>query len=241
MRARSQAALEPPIEPADTATFSGAIAWHAGTRARVNLLDESSLGELPAIEAWFAERGLSAEFDVAPIMACRPVVRALGERGYRLASWQPLVYHSLTHAIEPPSAAIEIEERPENDPEFRDTFMRGYEISHELIASAARIMEARWQAEKARRFLARVAGKPVAAATLVAFDAVARLANAATLPESRNLGAQGALIRARLRAAADSGLVLATADARQGSGSLRNLARAGFEISAHITQWRRDA
>lgn len=216
------------------------MAWYAGTRTRVNLLDENNLGELPAIEAWFSQRGLRAEFDVVPIVACRPVVRALCERGYRLVSWQPMVHRSLAHAVEPPSAAIEIDERPDDDREFRDTFLRAYEIPDELRESAALIFEARWRTEKARRFLARVGGKPVAAATLVAFDEIARLANAATLPEARNLGAQSALIRARLRAAAESGLVLATADARQGGSSLRNLARAGFELCAQITQWQRD-
>jgi hypothetical protein len=205
------------------------------------LLDETNLGELPAIEAWFAERGLSAEFDVAPILACRAVTKALCERGYRLVSWQPMIHRPLARAIEPPSAAIEIEERADDDREFCDTFIRGHEIPDELREGAVRIFQARWRAEKARCFLARIGGKPVAAATLVGFGEIARLANAATVPEGRNLGAQSALIRARLLAAAEHGFVLATADARQGGSSLRNAVRAGFEICAHITQWRKEA
>jgi ribosomal protein S18 acetylase RimI-like enzyme len=102
-------------------------------------------------------------------------------------------------------------------------------------------MQARWHTERARRFLARIGGKPVAAATLVVIDGIARLANAATLPEARGMGAQAALIRTRLRAAAEAGLAVATSDARQGGGSLRNLARAGFTVCAQITQWSRSA
>jgi hypothetical protein len=241
LRARSQAELPPPMEPAGTATFAGASAWFAGKRARVNLLDESSLPELPAIEAWFRERELEADVDVLPIVACRPVARALGERGYRLVAWQPLLQRALSQPIEAPSGAVEVEELPGADAEFLSTFMRGYELPEHDHESAARIMEARWEIEGARRFLARIAGKPVAAATLVVIDGVARLANAATLPESRNLGAQNALIRARLRAAAEARLPLATADARQGGSSLRNLARAGFNVCAHVSQWRKPA
>jgi hypothetical protein len=205
----------------------------------VNLLDESNLHELPAIEAWFAERGLAAAFDVIPIVACRAVARALGGRGYQLVSWQPMVFRSLARPIEPPSPAVEVVELGDGDSEFRDTFIRGHEIPEAQRESAGLIMEARWRAEKARRFLARVGGKAVAAATLVAFDDIVRLANAATLPEARKLGAQSALIRARLLAASEQGFTLATADARQGSSSLRNLARAGFELCAQITQWER--
>ena len=66
-----------------------------------------------------------------------------------------------------------------------------------------------------------------------------RLANCAALPHARNLGAQSALIRARLRCAVALGLELAVSDARQGGGRLRNLARIGFAVSAQISQWQR--
>lgn len=100
-------------------------------------------------------------------------------------------------------------------------------------------MEARWQAEGARRFIARMGGEAIAAATLVTFDDIARLASCAALPHARGRGAQAALIGARLQLAADAGSELAISDARQGGGSLRNLARAGFAVCAQITQWRR--
>jgi hypothetical protein len=239
VRAESQAALGPPIEAAGVEAFGGAYAWFAGRRAKVNLLDADNLSELDAIEAWFAERGLQPELDVAPLLRTRAVTQALGERGYRLLAWQPLVHHGLAQPIEAPSAALEIVEPPAGDAEFLHTFLHGYEIPPALHESAARIMDARWRAERARCFLARVAGKPIGAATLVVIDGVARLANAATLPEARQLGAQSALIRARLRAAAELSLAFATADARQGSSSLRNLARAGFTVCAHVTQWKK--
>jgi hypothetical protein len=239
VRAEAQARLPPPIEPAGCAAFGGARVWFSGTRARVHLLEESCLDQLPAIEAWLAERQLDALLDVLPIVACRKVTAALGERGYHLAAWQPLLYRPLALPIEGSSGAAQVEEVRGEDAEFRATFLAGYEVPESERESAATAMEARWLAEGARRFIARIDGEAVAAATLVTFDGIARLANCSTLPSARQRGAQTALIRARLRLAGEAGSELAISDARQGSGSLCNLARAGFAVCAQITQWRR--
>ena len=244
VRAAAQAALAPPMEAAGTATFGSAQVWFTGTRARVHLLNDTSLGELETIEDWLAERELTAMFDVLPIVACRPVARALEERGYRLVAWQPALYRPMSTPVEAApvegsGSALEVEEVQGEGAEFRNTFMAGYEIPEQDWESAARIMEARWQAERARRFLARWQGEPVAAATFVVHDGIGRLANCATLLTARQRGAQAALIRARLRCAAEAGLELAVSDARQGGSSLRNLVRAGFAVSAHVTQWQR--
>jgi hypothetical protein len=241
VRAAAQARLAPPVEPAGTATFGSAQLWFAGTRARVHLFDQASLDQLPAIEAWFTERKLEPLFDVLPVIANRPVTSALGERGYRLVCWQPTLYRSLSLPIDGSAEAVEVEQVGAEDAEFRETYLggRGYQLSTGDHQSAAAFQEASWNAEGALRFIARIDGKPVAAATLVVFNRVARLANCYTLAAARNRGAQAALIRARLRWAASAGHQLAVSDARQGGAGLRNLARAGFAIGAHITQWRR--
>ena len=237
-RAAAQARLAPPIEPADSAAFGSARIWFSGTRARVHLLKEEDLDQLPAIEAWLAARQLDALFDVLPIVACRAVALALAERGYRLVSWQPMLYRKLSLPVGAAAEAIEVQELGAEDVEFRDTFLAGYEVPPDELASASKAMEARWHAEGARCFIARIDGRPVAAATLVVLDGIARLANCATLPYARNSGAQTALIQARLRVAAAAKLDLAISDARQGGASLRNLARAGFAVCAQITQWK---
>jgi hypothetical protein len=238
VRAAAQARLAPPVEPAGTATFGGAQVRFAGTQARVHLLDPASLDQLPAIEAWLAERKLEALFDVLPVIASRLVTSALGERGYRLVCWQPTLYRSLSLPIDGSAEAVEVEQVGAEDAAFRETYLDGRQLSGDR-QTAATVHEAHWNAEGALRFIARIDGKPVAAATLVVFDRIARLANCATLPAARNRGAQAALIRARLRGAAAAGHELAVADARQGGAGLRNLVRAGFAIGAHITQWRR--
>jgi hypothetical protein len=69
-------------------------------------------------------------------------------------------------------------------------------------------------------------------------DGIARLSNCCTLPDRRGAGAQAALIHARLRTAIEGGAEIITADARPEGSSLRNLARAGFVIAHHVSQWR---
>jgi hypothetical protein len=239
VRAAAQAGMAPPVEAAGTARFGGARIWFTGDRARVHLLSEASLDQLPAIEAWLEERKLAALFDVLPIVACRPVTLALCGAGYRLVAWQPLLYQMLPTPTEAAHAGLEVHEVDGDNTEFRNAFIAGYELPEHEVEGAAPILEERWRAEGARRFVARIDGRAVAAATLVVFDGIARLANCATLPQARNRGAQAALIHARLRCASDAGATLAIADARQGGVSLRNLARAGFAVCAHITQWRK--
>jgi ribosomal protein S18 acetylase RimI-like enzyme len=237
-RADAQGALEQTPEPAGSARFGDAVAWYAGKRARVHLLDQANLRHLAAIEAWAAERQLAPTFDVLPIVSCRPVAIALGERDYRLVAWQPLLFRNLSGPIDPSGNTFSIEEiGREPHAEFRQTYLRGYGFAEHELQTWGRVLEARWEAEGARRFLARLGERPVAAATLVVMDGIARLANSATLPEFRNRGAQTALIRARLQRLAAEGVEFVTSDARQDGSSLRNLSRAGFVISAQITQW----
>jgi hypothetical protein len=152
-----------------------------------------------------------------------------------------MLYLGLPLMIDENREDIEVQELDGESGEFRETFLAGYEVPISELGNASTLFEERWRAEGARRFIARLDGKPVAAATLVVFDGVARFANCATLPHARNLGAQSGLIRARLRCAVALGLKLAIADARQGGASIRNLARAGFGICAHITQWQKSA
>lgn len=240
VRAEAQAQLPPPVDAAGTAVFGRTQVWFDGARARVHLLGEAELGYLPAIEAGLAKHELEPQFDVLPIVACRPVAAALGERGYRLVSWQPTFYRNLTDPIESEAIeGVEVREVDVEDAEFRGTFLGGYEIPEEELEAAGKVMDVRWQAERARCFIAHIAGKPVSVATLVVSDGIARLANCATLPWARSFGAQTALIRIRLRYAAEAGLAFAISDARQGGVSLRNLSRAGFTICAHVTQWKR--
>jgi hypothetical protein len=72
-------------------------------------------------------------------------------------------------------------------------------------------------------------------------DDVVMLFGGTTLPSARERGAQRALIDARLDAAARQGATLAISVAAPGSGSERNLRRAGFTCAYTAALYERPA
>jgi hypothetical protein len=89
-----------------------------------------------------------------------------------------------------------------------------------------------------RRYVATTDGRPVAGAVLNVVDGVGYLANAATIPDGRGRGCQGALIRRRILDAADAGCDLITSLATFGSASHRNMERAGLGLTYTLATWR---
>jgi hypothetical protein len=85
-------------------------------------------------------------------------------------------------------------------------------------------------------------GRFVAGGNLRVHGQVATLFAGSTLPEARNVGAQGALIRARALAAAEAGcqwIVVETfpGTPEQPNASYRNMLRYGFEIAYQRPNW----
>jgi GNAT superfamily N-acetyltransferase len=87
-------------------------------------------------------------------------------------------------------------------------------------------------------FIAELEGRPIATGALSLREGVALLAGASTIPEGRRLGAQSALLEARLRYAAEQGCDLAMMCAAPGSASQRNAERQGFRIAYTRIKWR---
>lgn len=80
-----------------------------------------------------------------------------------------------------------------------------------------------------QRYLARLDGVPVAAASIRLYDGLAQLCGATTLPAFRRRGIQTALLAARLRDARDAGCDLAVVTTAPGSKSQANARRQGFQ------------
>jgi GNAT superfamily N-acetyltransferase len=228
-------------EPSGAELLEGAQVWFSGKQARVHWLDCVNVAVVAQCEAWLAERGLEAQFDVVPTQSSRPAVVELADRGYRLVDWLPALYIDLSRPLPVESDALRVEEVGSAIPEFVQTFLAGHELPEAQWPTGAVLWGSRWRAEGAVCFVAYRGAQPVGVATVVLHDGFARLANSATLPAARNTGVQSALIRARLRYCASRGLRFVVADAQQGSASSRNLSRAGFAVSARITQWRKPA
>ena len=112
---------------------------------------------------------------------------------------------------------------------FNRVLLGGYEFTHP-VQQALSLLEN--ESPGVRRYLALVEDEPAAVATLTEHDGTAYLAGAATLPTLRGLGAQTALIQARLADVAQS-CHLVTVTTAFASRSQQNLEKNGFRL-AHI-------
>ena len=134
---------------------------------------------------------------------------------------------------DPPEVRTELRVEPagaENAPAFAETFVRGYVTPGFFRDWLARIPgRAGWHC-----FLAYDGGEPAGAGALFVAGTVGWLGIAATLPEHRRKGAQGAILAARIEAAAAAGceaVVTETGALLEGrpAASHRNIVRAGFD------------
>ena len=119
---------------------------------------------------------------------------------------------------------------PPPDAVDEEVFLRVLLAGFEVRGPVAAFMAAEHRLPIMRRFAVREGETPIAAAGMTVDAEVAVLGAASTLPEYRGRGAQPALLRRRLVAAAAEGCTLAVATARPGSPSVANLERAGFRL-----------
>ncbi|HZE28635.1 MAG TPA: hypothetical protein VE055_00950, partial [Gaiellaceae bacterium] len=132
---------------------------------------------------------------------------------------------------DPPLASTELRvERDEHGEAFAEAATRGFEVP-ELFLDWLRRLPGRdgWQC-----FVAFDGEAPAAAGALFVVGKVAWTGIGATVPEQRGKGGQGALLAARIEAAAEAGcevVVTETGEPVDGqpNGSYRNIVRAGFE------------
>jgi GNAT superfamily N-acetyltransferase len=194
--------------------------------------------ERPATEADVDEiAGFFRELDVEWCAAVAPqaeppaLVSWLGARGlvpgYGWAKFRRGV-------DEPPESASELRVELVDGREartFAEVFGRGYGTPELMGKWLAQLPER----ESWRCFVAYDASTPAATGAVFVSGSVGWLGIAATLPEHRRRGAQGALLAARIRAAAEEGckvVVTETGELLEGrpSSSYRNILRAGFEL-----------
>jgi GNAT superfamily N-acetyltransferase len=184
---------------------------------------------LDEIDAFFRAAGTRYAIAVSPFAApgLREQLAARGfEEGY---GWM-----KFRRGVEP-APQVETELRveeigPERGETFGSVVARGYGIAE----PAAGWLGAATTAPGFRVYLAFDGDAPAAAGALFVGDGIGWLGLAATLPEHRRKGAQGALLAARIRAAAEAGVAeLATETGERvrdrPSNSYRNLLRTGFE------------
>jgi GNAT superfamily N-acetyltransferase len=222
----------------DVCEFAGATCIRLGAAAgnlmlnRVNGLGlRGSVGdeELDEIDAFFRTGGTQYAIGVSPL-APPDLAPRLAERGFEPGyAW--MKFRRGVEAPPPVETTLRVDEiGAEHGATFGAIVARGFglpEFAGEWFAALA-------ERPRFHLFLAYDGAEPAGAGALFVGEGVGWIGVAATLPEHRRKGAQGALLAARIRRARELGLrVLATETGERTddrpSGSYRNILRLGFE------------
>jgi GNAT superfamily N-acetyltransferase len=186
---------------------------------------------------FYAQTQQPCWIDVTP--ATPPsVTDALCDAGFRPASVISALYAEPVPVPVPPRYDADIVEVAATGLDvFLDTINAGFGTPETMLAALRRNQSFWCDVTTWRLLLARIDGRPAAAAVLSIHDDTGYLAAAATLPEFRNRGLQSALIAARMAVARTHGCRRITGQAAAGSVSQCNQQRAGLGIVHTKTLW----
>lgn len=205
----------------------------------LGLFDPVGPDELGRIERFFGERGADVFHEVSPLAGVQ-LYALLAARGYRPVELTSVMCRPIDEPAHGPRQASVVRTRelaPGEEEIFAAVSARGWSESPEAQAFVAGIGPILARRPGGRCFLAEVQGMPIAAAVLDIAEGVALLAGASTVPEGRRLGAQQALLDARLSYARAQGCDLAMVCAAPGSASQRNAERQRFLIAYTRLKW----
>ena len=190
-----------------------------------------SESEVESAEAFYAQRGLPSEFELASVVD-RSLISALGDRGYRLHRFRN-IYVRTVGGDEPvddtPAQVVEVDQATRTV--WSTTLLDGFGYT----AGSDRDRVEKWNRMllSLGRLTAVVAvldGRPVGAASVLLIGSTAVLGGATTLPAHRRRGIQQQLIQTRVAIASRAGCNLAVVTADPGSSSGRNAERKGFQL-----------
>jgi GNAT superfamily N-acetyltransferase len=215
--------------------------------ARVMAANADVLPELDDAISWLSEvEGGEPTFEVPPIDANQPLREALAHRGFFPRRFQAML--TCEPRIVDLALPTGVEVRAPREDEmaaYMRTFMEGFREPHQNWPDSERKQR---EQEMIREFgdrscwrllLATVDGEHAGIGTLWLDGQTAFFANGATVPRFRGRGVHGALIRARLREAAQAGARVVCVDTNVSSVSERNLHRYGFRLVCHLGMWSR--
>jgi hypothetical protein len=210
---------------------------------RVAGLTPANPNRLPEVLAFYRHHGVRPWFELVPEPGVEGLMEALADAGAAQVGFHA-AFHGPAGPLAERARATAVGDvtvraaEPGDAAAFGAVFARGHEVpedDRDRVASEV----ATWVAEPGwRSYLAEVDGRPAGVAVLTAADGVGFLANAATDPSARDRGCQSALIRRRILDAGAGGCDLIAALAPFGSGSARNLERAGLRLTHLIATWR---
>jgi ribosomal protein S18 acetylase RimI-like enzyme len=187
---------------------------------------------------WYAEHGIKPTFELVPGQYDANLGRELARLGFYQSSFHAsLIGKPIADGPADGGAAIERVATATALEEYLDAYVAGWDIPekhHAQFKSNVRpwLQQAGWSL-----YVARMNGRPAAAATLYLHDGVGYLADSATDPSFRRRGLQAALLRRRMRDAGLAGADIVFTGAEPFSSSHRNMERVGLHLQFIRAKW----
>jgi GNAT superfamily N-acetyltransferase len=234
------------LSPATNATWierAGAYALFDGPGSPLTqtfglgLFATPSDDDLAAIEDFFTGRGASVFHEVSPLAGI-DVAAMLHARGYRPVELTSVLYRPVAATFDRGRLSVVARRASSHESElWSRVSAEGWSESPELSEFVRDIGRVSMNSSGMTAFFAELDGSPVGTGAVAIHDGTAILAGASTIPSARRLGAQRALLEARLAFASENGCDLATMSAAPGSASQRNAERQGFRIAYTRMKW----
>lgn len=188
-------------------------------------------GLLAEIDDWYRENKVRPRVMVAPGDLTAEMGRTLAQRGFTVTDTDTVLYGEAPAPAVPATAHDIVDvDSPALMEDFLDALLSGWGTAAEHREPAKANMRGWLGVPDWRLYLARVEGKPAAAAKLFVKDGVGLFPDAATRPEFRGRGLQTALLRHRAAVASKSGAGLIYSQAAFGSTSQHNMERIGMRV-----------
>lgn len=199
----------------------------------------NQLDEIDAILDFYHKREIPANFEITPAHCSAELFKLLSERGYFQRGFRTALYGSLSDDFTL-SEAQDISIREFEYDEFAifgQIYTKGFNMPASLSEFVAQNNQVLHQNKQWTFYLASVKGEPAGIGVLFEKDGIATLAASATIPEYRNKGVHSALIAKRLQHALQNHCNMIVGQTAYGSGSLRNMERAGMKIAYTKAIW----
>jgi GNAT superfamily N-acetyltransferase len=235
--ARAHAGLFPEVG-ATAESFAGGWAIFAGADSPITQAFALGLSgvveedEIARMEEFFRHRGAATNVELCPY-ADPSIVEVFRKRGYSLTEFSNVLARRLTPADAEPTQDSEVRVRHPESHEARlwaETVARGFFPEGELPPGIVDLFITSLNSATGTFFLAEINGEIIGGGVLTMHEGVASCGGASTLPAFRGRGAQTALLRARLRFAAEKGCGLAMVTTLPGTTSQRNAERQGLRV-----------
>jgi ribosomal protein S18 acetylase RimI-like enzyme len=190
--------------------------------------------DLNRVEEFYDAHGAPSQVDLCPLHDAE-VFEMFKQRGYAIAELNNVLYRRLEAQEEFPPApeGCEIRRGREEEAQELGAIVESAFFPEGAPQAYKDLLTPLYQMQGALTFAASVGGKRVACAAglLIPQHRVFALCGAGTAAEFRGRGLQTALLRARMRAAADAGSEYAVVVTQGGSASQRNCQRLGFRVA----------